>query len=99
MLDTATASPTEARKEEATPIAVPDKVAAARPIALAEGHFVYAENRKGLSYDKLFGPYLDAASLIVVTDPYIRLFYQIRNMMEFVETPIRRNRCFRPTLS
>jgi ATP-dependent Lon protease len=51
---------------------------------------VYAENRKGVSYDKLFGDYLDGASLIVVTDPYIRLFYQIRNMMEFVEMMIRR---------
>src|SRR5690606_6447616 len=27
---------------------------------------------------------------VVVTDPYIRFFYQIRNMMEFVEMLIRR---------
>lgn len=55
-----------------------------------EGHHVYAENRKGVSYDKLFGPYLDGASRIVVTDPYIRYFYQIKNMMEFVEMVIQR---------
>ena len=57
---------------------------------LTEGHQVFAENRKGVSYDKLFGPYLDGASRIIVTDPYIRLFYQHRNMMEFVEMVIRR---------
>jgi len=57
---------------------------------LAEGHHVFAENRKGVSYDKLFGPYIDGASRIIVTDPYIRLFYQHRNMMEFVEMVIRR---------
>ncbi|MDF1607717.1 BREX system Lon protease-like protein BrxL [Hoeflea sp. YIM 152468] len=60
---------------------------AARP---REGHVVFAENRKGISYDKLFGPYLDGAKRIVVTDPYIRIFYQIRNMMELVEMVIRR---------
>jgi ATP-dependent Lon protease len=54
------------------------------------GHHVFAENRKGVSYDKLFGPYLDGASRIVVTDPYIRYFYQIKNMMEFVEMVIQR---------
>ncbi len=55
-----------------------------------EGHHVYNENRKGVSYDKLFGPYIDGATRIVVTDPYIRIFYQLRNMMEFVEMVIRR---------
>lgn len=58
---------------------------------LEEGHRVFAENRKGISYDQLFGPYIDGASRIVVTDPYIRYFYQVRNMMEFVEMVIRRN--------
>src|SRR6056297_100998 len=55
-----------------------------------EGHHVFAENRKGVSYDTLFGPYIDGATRIVVTDPYIRIFYQLRNMMEFVEMVIRR---------
>ncbi|NRP43662.1 hypothetical protein XMV225_000818 [Aliiroseovarius sp. xm-v-225] len=63
--------------------------APAKPRA-EEGHQVFAENRKGISYDKLFGPYLDGASRIVVTDPYIRYFYQIKNMMEFVEMVIQR---------
>ena len=51
----------------------------------AEGHHVFAENRKGMSFDKLFGAYTDGASRIVVTDPYIRKPYQVRTMMEFVE--------------
>lgn len=67
----------------------PRSVPPARP-ALTEGHHVFAENRKGVSYDKLFGPYIDGAQRIIVTDPYIRLFYQTRNMMEFVEMVIQR---------
>jgi ATP-dependent Lon protease len=55
-----------------------------------EGHHVFAENRKGVSYDKLFGPYINGAARIVITDPYIRYFYQIKNMMEFVEMVIQR---------
>lgn len=55
-----------------------------------EGHMVYAENRKGVSYEKLFGPYLDGARSITITDPYIRLFYQVRNLMELVEVVVRR---------
>ncbi|MEH6834321.1 BREX system Lon protease-like protein BrxL [Falsihalocynthiibacter arcticus] len=60
------------------------------PQTLEEGHHVFAENRKGVSYDKLFGPYLQGASRIIVTDPYIRYFYQTKNMMEFVELVIQR---------
>ncbi|QPL40668.1 BREX system Lon protease-like protein BrxL [Erythrobacter sp. A30-3] len=69
-----------------------DTSVTSRPAKLLteEGHHVFAENRKGISYDKLFGPYLDGASRIVVTDPYIRYFYQIKNMMEFVEMVIQR---------
>lgn len=59
-------------------------------LQLSEGHHVFTENRKGVSYDKLFGPYIDGASRIIVTDPYIRIFYQHRNMMEFVEMVISR---------
>ena len=63
--------------------------AEAKPV-LEEGHHVFTEDRKGISYDRLFGPYIQDASKIIVTDPYVRYFYQIRNMMEFVEMVIRR---------
>ena len=59
-------------------------------VSLEEGHHVFAEGRKGISYDKVFGPYISGASRIVITDPYIRYFYQIKNMMEFVEMVIQR---------
>jgi hypothetical protein len=57
-----------------------------------KGHLVFAENRKGVSFEKLFAPYLAGATRIVITDPYIRLFYQARNMMELLELIIRRKR-------
>lgn len=56
---------------------------------LQEMHVTYQENQKGISYDNLFGPYLKNAKQVIVTDPYIRLFYQVRNFMEFLETVVR----------
>ena len=52
-------------------------------------HVVVEENQKGICFDELFGPYLKGASEIVVTDAYIRKFYQARNLMEFLETVAR----------
>lgn len=56
---------------------------------LKEGHFTFQENQKGVSYDALLGPYLKGATNITITDPYIRLFYQARNFMEFLETVVK----------
>lgn len=50
-----------------------------------EGHVAYKENQKGISYQLLFGEYLKDATSITITDPYIKLFYQIRNLMELIE--------------
>lgn len=52
-------------------------------------HLTFQENQKGLSFDALLGPYLKGATAITVTDPYIRLFYQVRNFMEFLETVVK----------
>ncbi|MBN1830165.1 MAG: ATP-dependent Lon protease, partial [Deltaproteobacteria bacterium] len=38
-----------------------------------------------ISYEKLFLPYLKGAKLIKICDPYIRLQYQIYNLMSFCE--------------
>ncbi|MCJ2180128.1 TIGR02688 family protein [Novosphingobium sp. PC22D] len=54
------------------------------------GHVVFAENRKGVSFDKIFGPWTDGAKRIIITDPYIRKFHQARNVMELIEMLIRR---------
>ncbi|SDN62693.1 BREX system Lon protease-like protein BrxL [Vreelandella arcis] len=56
---------------------------------LQEKHLTFQENQKGVSFDTLFGPYLKDTKRITVTDPYIRLFYQIRNLMEFFETIVK----------
>ena len=56
---------------------------------LKEQHRSFQENQKGISYDVLFGEYLRGVSKITITDPYIRLFYQIRNLMEFIETALK----------
>ncbi len=49
------------------------------------GHIVVPENTKGWSYQRLFAQHLRGAGKIVIRDPYIRLFYQTRNLMEFLE--------------
>lgn len=56
---------------------------------LEEKHVVIMENQRGISYDSLFGDYLKGAKHITVTDPYIRLFYQVRNLMELMETIVK----------
>lgn len=52
---------------------------------LKEQHLVFRENQRGVSFNKLFGPYLEGARKIVITDPYIRRFHQARNLMELLE--------------
>lgn len=61
----------------------------ASEFVLEEKHLTFQENQKGISFDGLFGPYLAGAGKITVTDPYIRLFYQIRNFMEFLEAIVK----------
>lgn len=66
----------------------PEPAAASSP-ELKEKHITFQENQKGVSYDALIGPYLKGAKTITVTDPYIRLFYQVRNFMELLETIVK----------
>lgn len=60
-------------------------------IELIEQHLTFKENQKGVSFETLFWPYLKGAAKVEITDPYIRVFYQVRNLMEFIET-IARNK-------
>lgn len=69
--------------------AAPD-VSAAPALVPKPGHVVFTENRKGISFDKIFGPWTDGATRIVITDPYVRKFHQARNVMELIEMLIRR---------
>ncbi|WP_322154638.1 BREX system Lon protease-like protein BrxL [Paratractidigestivibacter sp.] len=58
--------------------------------ALFEGHREFRENQRGASYDTLFGDYLEGAREVRVVDPYVRNFYQCRNLMELLEVVLRR---------
>ena len=60
--------------------AVPDV-----PRGPAPGHVTFVENQKGVSFDALLGPWLDGAAVITLTDPYIRVYHQMRNLMELLE--------------
>ena len=55
-----------------------------KPVAM-EGQRIIRDNQSGISYDLLFGDYLVGAKDIILTDPYIRLPYQLRNFMEFAK--------------
>ena len=48
-------------------------------------HIVVPENTKGWSYRRLFAQYLKGARSITINDPYVRLFFQARNLMEFLQ--------------
>lgn len=64
-------------------VATPSTAALAQ---LKEKNLVFQENQRGVSFDRLFGPYLAGASRITITDPYLRLFHQQRNLMDLLET-------------
>ncbi|WP_299733364.1 BREX system Lon protease-like protein BrxL [uncultured Endozoicomonas sp.] len=80
--ETAAEAEQAATQSSPTPVVTP----IAREPELPEQHLTFDENQRGISYDLLFAPYLKDARELTVTDPYIRLFYQTRNFMEFLET-------------
>jgi len=54
-------------------------------VVLGGSHKVIRDNQTGISYEILFGDYLKGATEIKVTDPYVRLPYQLRNFMELAK--------------
>jgi ATP-dependent Lon protease len=60
-----------------------------KTVELKEGNFSYSENQKGVCFEDLILPYLEGAKQILITDPYIRLFYQARNLMELLESVVK----------
>lgn len=44
---------------------------------------ILKDNQTGISYKKLFGDYLKGAQNITIQDPYIRMPYQFKNLLEF----------------
>jgi ATP-dependent Lon protease len=45
--------------------------------------FILKDNQTGISYKKLFGDYLKGATNITLQEPYIRMPYQFKNLLEF----------------
>lgn len=50
---------------------------------LQENSMSFRMGQTGVSYEKLFAPYMREAKEITVEDPYIRASWQIKNFMEF----------------
>ncbi|NLJ01552.1 MAG: BREX system Lon protease-like protein BrxL, partial [Bacteroidales bacterium] len=51
---------------------------------LAGKHVEVYDNQKGISYKNLFGDYFEGVQSVTIIDPYIRLPYQIRNLVELI---------------
>ena len=62
-----------------------DVQAAKRPHIpmLQEKSMTFRMGQTGVSYEKIFAPYMRDAKVITVEDPYIRASWQIKNFMEF----------------
>ena len=52
-------------------------------VVLTTKQEILKDNQTGVSYKNLFGEYLKNASNITIQDPYIRLPYQFKNLLEF----------------
>lgn len=85
------AAPDSTAKEQSGPDQVPHTFqqalsmgAPANPEA-QPGHIVVPENTKGWSYRRLFADHLRGAQQITIQDPYVRMFFQTRNLMEFLQ--------------
>jgi ATP-dependent Lon protease len=78
--------PEPAANEQTPEVGVTSSDVSSDDLEPKEGHLTFAENQRGVCYDDLFGPYLKGAKHITITDPYIRKFYQAKNLMELLET-------------
>lgn len=55
-------------------------------------HLEFPDGASGISYDRLFGKYLEGVSEISVQDPYLLTFIQLKNFMELLEVLARRKK-------
>jgi len=68
----------------ASSVATPDVPAEPAPSPLAEGHRDFTAGQRGVSYETLLLPYLRGASKITITDSYIRMPHQGRNLADLL---------------
>lgn len=45
----------------------------------------FSQNERGVSFESILMPWLADATCIIITDPYIRVLHQARNLMELLE--------------
>jgi ATP-dependent Lon protease len=76
---------TEPVVEEAGRVEPPSPPPSVPGETVSPGHTVIPENTKGWSYKRLFAAHLNGARKITIRDPYVRLFHQARNLMEFLQ--------------
>lgn len=60
-----------------------DDVKSKIQIELKPHQVILKDNQTGVSYKKLFANYLRGAEHITIQDPFIRMPYQFKNLMEF----------------
>ena len=75
-------------RPEAKQTSTPLETSVAEPETAAnlpEGNFTYQENSKGVTFQKLLIPYLQSAQKIAIVDPYLRTYWQVRNLMELLQ--------------
>ena len=77
----------KAEKEHAvgTLSPVTEPVALHGAVELVPKQVIIAQDDTGYSYATLFGDYLKGARKIILVDPYIRLYYQFRNLVRFID--------------
>ncbi len=54
-----------------------------RDVTLKPGQVIIRDNQEGISYEALFAAYLKNAKKIILVDPYIRVPYQMKQLLEF----------------
>ena len=57
-----------------------------KKVVLKEGTIEIRMNQKGITYRSLFGDYLKTAKSVTIVDPWIRLSFQIDNLIELIHT-------------
>ena len=56
---------------------------------VSEQHYEIVDGATGFTYERIFRPYIDDASTIIVEDPYIRMPHQVDNFARFCALAIR----------
>lgn len=76
----------ESREPQVVTTATPVKPVAIQEELVSGEHLVVPENIKGYSYTRLFAKHLKGSKQIVIRDPYIRMFHQVKNILELLSS-------------